>query len=61
MFHYCDADILQQGSVPAHWRVHQTIELLQRETPKFTDPEDPTAVDQQQYTYSCKMVQNTYR
>jgi len=36
--HYCDADISQQGSVPAHWCVHQTVELLQRETPKFTGP-----------------------
>jgi len=36
--HYCDADIFQQGSVPAHWCVYQTIELLQRETPKFTGP-----------------------
>jgi len=25
-------------TVPAHWCVHQTIELLQHETPKFTGP-----------------------
>jgi len=34
--HYCDADIFQQGSVPAHWCVHQTVELLQRETLRLT-------------------------
>jgi len=36
--HYCGADIFQQGSMPAHWCVHQTVELLQRETPKVTGP-----------------------
>jgi len=36
--HYCNANISQQGSVPAHWCVHQTTELLQRETPKLTGP-----------------------
>jgi len=30
--------IFQQGSEPAHWCVHQTIELLQYEAPKFTGP-----------------------
>ena len=29
-----DAYVFQQDSAPAH-RVHQTVELLQRETPKF--------------------------
>jgi len=32
----CDADTPSKASVPAHWCVHQTVELLQRETPKFT-------------------------